>query len=196
MSENETSNTSTNQTLEKFKPTLSFLIRFGLIYGIGSLLYSLFIAQYDPHPDPATILVSKQMASTMTTFGQDVTLYDVDDDPYVGVMYKGEYSVSVFEGCNGLAVMILFIAFVVAFRGNNVKALVWFIPLGLVLIHFFNILRLGMLIIINYYYTSMFHFYHKFLFTGIIYMFVLLLWVLWVRIQQSKSTPSPQNLKE
>ncbi len=186
MSEGKKENENTESIIQRFKPTLNFLIRFGLIYGIGSLLYSLFIAHHDPKPDPITTLVSKNVAYTMNAFGQKVELYDVEEDPYVGVMYLDHYSVSIYEGCNGLAVMILFVAFVVAFRGANTNAMVWFIPLGILMIHLFNLLRLGLLIVINHYYTSMFHFYHKFLFTGIIYIFVLLLWVIWVRLQQSK----------
>lgn len=176
--------------LDSFKPTLNFLIRFIVIYGVGSLLYSLYIAHYDPKPDGVTEVVAKQMAWTMNAFGQKVELYEVDSDPYVGVMYKDTQSVSIFEGCNGLAVMILFTAFVLAFRGGNNKAALWFIPLGILFIHLFNILRLALLIVINYYYTNAFHFYHKFVFTGIIYAFVLLLWVWWVQIQ--KQTPESE----
>lgn len=176
--------------LDSFKPTLNFLIRFIVIYGVGSLLYSLYIAHYDPKPDGLTEVVAKQMAWTMNAFGQKVDLYEVDMDPYVGVMYKDTQSVSIFEGCNGLAVMILFAAFVFAFRGGNNKAALWFIPLGFLFIHLFNILRLALLIVINYHYTNAFHFYHKFVFTGIIYAFVLLLWVWWVQIQ--KQTPESE----
>jgi exosortase family protein XrtF len=173
--------------VKEFKPTLFFLLRFGLIYGLGSFVYSLFISHYDPSPDPFTIWISRQMATFMGVIGQQAELYSVPDLPYVGVEFKSVPSVSVFEGCNGLAVMILFIAFVVAFRGAQNKAALWFVPLGLLAIHLFNLVRLVLLININYHYSNLFHFYHKFVFTGVIYAFVLFLWILWVRIQQSKS---------
>lgn len=176
--------------LDSFKPTLNFLIRFIVIYGVGSFLYSLYIADYDPKPDGVTKLVANQMAWIMNAFSQNVDLYEVETNPYVGVMYNKTQSVSVFEGCNGLAVMILFAAFVFAFRGKNNMAAVWFVPLGFFFIHLFNMLRLSLLIVINFYYTNAFHFYHKFVFTGIIYAFVLFLWIWWVQIQ--KQTPKSE----
>lgn len=175
---------------DNFKPTFFFLLRFGLIYGLGSLLYSFFVAYHDPKPDPITKGVSRNLMLVMNALEQPIELFDVEDYPYVGVEYNGESSVSVFEGCNGIAVMILFVAFVVAFKGSNSKAMIWFIPLGVLSIHLFNLLRLGLLIVINHFYTSMFHFYHKFLFTGVIYLFVLLLWIAWVKMQQSSSAAS------
>jgi exosortase family protein XrtF len=169
--------------MESFKPTILFLIRFGVLYGLGSLSYSWFIGSYDPSPDPSTVMVSNHLQSFFSFFGQEITL-DVDElMPYVLVTYNGIPSVSVFEGCNGLAVMILFVSFVLAFRGKNNLAALWFIPAGLAAIHLFNMIRLSLLIVINHYQSNLFHFYHKFFFTAVIYLFVLIFWVFWVRLQ-------------
>jgi exosortase family protein XrtF len=172
--------------MDSFKPTVYFLIRFGVLYGVGSLLYSWYIGSYDPAPDPLTILVSNHLQSFLSIFGQEISLEVDEVMPYVLVTYQGVPNVSVFEGCNGLVVMILFVAFVVAFRGKSNISALWFIPAGLLAIHLFNMIRLSLLIVINHYQSNLFHFYHKFLFTAVIYLFVLIFWVLWVRLQTKR----------
>ncbi|MCC5916470.1 MAG: exosortase family protein XrtF [Cryomorphaceae bacterium] len=181
---------SENQ-LNNFKPTIFFLLRFGLIYGIGSIIYAFYIAHHDPKPDPFTDIIATQLAGALRISGSDISLTEIPDEPLVQVIFNGNYNVSIFEGCNGIAVMILFMAFVVAFRGwNNPKAL-WFIPMGIVAIHLWNLLRLSLLIHINEKYDNLFHFYHKYFFTAIIYLFVLLLWVIWVNMQKSSTEKTP-----
>jgi exosortase family protein XrtF len=171
--------------MDSFKPTILFLVRFGVLYALGSIFYSLYISHYDPMADPLTIFVSENLRVFMSILGQPISLELDAEMPFVLVAYKDLPSVSVFEGCNGVAVMILFIAFVLAFRGRNNKAALWFIPLGLLSIHLFNLIRLALLIVVNHYQSNLFHFYHKFLFTGVIYLFVLLFWVGWVRLQKA-----------
>jgi len=75
--------------------------------------------------------------------------------------------------------MILFISFVVAFTGKF-KSTLWFIPLGLLIIHVLNILRIASLSIALYKFPEYEHFLHGILFPLVIYGVVFLLWVIWV----------------
>jgi exosortase family protein XrtF len=84
-----------------------------------------------------------------------------------------------FEGCNGLNVMIVFLAFMAAFGGNR-KNILWFIPLGLLIIYFANLARLTMLYYVAEYFQSYFYFVHKYLFTAVIYVIVFGLWTIWI----------------
>ena len=170
--------------LKEFRPTIAFLLKFGVVFVLGSLIYGNVIKRYqtqeEPIPDPITEWVAQQTNSVLQFVGYDSNLWYPDDQPIVVIYIKGyeDDNVAFYEGCNGINIMILFLAFVVAF-GNRYKRMLWFIPAGLVAIHLFNLLRLASLAILATVSTEVFHFVHKFAFTGVIYAFVLVLWYLW-----------------
>ncbi|MDX5324835.1 MAG: exosortase family protein XrtF [Bacteroidota bacterium] len=177
--------------LQDFKPTLVFLLKFAIIFGVGSWAYGAFIGHYNsmepPQPDPVTAEVAYETADVMTFMGYEILTYRSKENPYVQIYHKGKMggSISVYEGCNGINIMILFVAFVVAFGGSGKDGL-WFIPVGLVSIHIFNIIRLVSLSVVGLYSESAFHFLHKYAFTAVIYAFVLILWYLWVKRYMAK----------
>lgn len=170
--------------LKEFRPTIYFLVKFGLIFTIGSLLYSSYVSSYQklesPVPDPFTNWVAEQTNGILRGIGYDAYLWYPEDEPIVVIYIKGyeNDNVAFYEGCNGLNILILFVAFVFAF-GNRYKRMLWFIPAGILSIHLFNLFRLGFLAVLATWSSSIFHFVHKFAFTGIIYAFVLFLWYLW-----------------
>jgi len=106
--------------------------------------------------------------------------------PTVFIQTPERSVLNIFEGCNGVNVMIVFIAFMVAF-GGPVKKMLWFIPAGLLIIHLFNILRLVLLYYTDLYYEEWFYYFHKYLFTAILYIVVFILWAVWImKIVQRK----------
>lgn len=177
--------------LKEFRPTIFFLLKFALIFGIGSWMYSSYIKAAHqaevPHPDPFTDLVAIQSNFVVRSLGYDSQVYYPESSSIIYIYITGldDYGVAFFEGCNGLNIMILFLAFVIAFS-NNWRNMLWFIPAGLLAIHIFNLLRIAALTILATVDGSYFHFFHKFVFTGIIYAFVLLLWYVWA-VKYSKS---------
>lgn len=184
--------------LKEFKPTIFFLLKFFGIYLIGSLLYGLFISSYDtkaePQLDPITRAVTYNCVQVASVFGYTSTIVQDDhlnrtsetEQTYDSVYLNETYAISVEEGCNGINIMILFVAFVVGF-GGKLKPMLLFIPLGLVFIHISNIVRLLLLALLNVELGGRaFHFFHKYFFTAVIYLAVLLLWYLWVRKYSGK----------
>jgi exosortase family protein XrtF len=85
----------------------------------------------------------------------------------------------IVEGCNALSVIILFVAFVVAFSGKWIQT-IGFILLGSILIHIMNVLRIAILSIALYYHPDQESLLHGVVFPLIIYGFVFVLWVIWV----------------
>jgi len=181
--------------LKEFKPTILFLLKFGLIFGIGSGSYSYFISSYNtqdpPLADPFTEIVAVHTNAALEAFNYKTVMWHPITQPTVGIYIEGyeDDSVGVYEGCNGVNVMILFVAFIVAF-GGSVKKMAWFIPVGILAIHAFNIFRLTALCVLATMSHGVFHFVHKYAFTSIIYVFVLLLWIVWVKKLY------PQNSKD
>lgn len=175
-----------------FKPTILFLVKFFAIYGILSFGYGKFISHYDslenPKTDPITSFVSFNCTNTSTIFGYEPLIIRDDhlnsksesEQTYDSIWLSGKYAISVEEGCNGINIMILFLAFIIAFGGKLLNTLL-FIPFGILFIHASNIGRLMLLALINVKYQGQaFHFFHKFGFTAIIYLSILFLWFLWV----------------
>ncbi len=92
----------------------------------------------------------------------------------------GTSGVWIGDPCNGLTLFSLFSGFVIAYPGS-VKKKLWFIPLGLVLIHLLNVLRITALALILHYSQdpAVLEFNHTYTFTIIVYGFVLYLWYVW-----------------
>jgi exosortase family protein XrtF len=167
-------------SLKEFKPTILFLLKFVFIYIIGNFLYGIFVTSFEPRPDPMTRFVTAQTGIVLNVCGFSVDVKDRDDKPTSDITYFGKGRLAVYEGCNGLNTMIIFVAFVIAF-GPVSKTLYWFIPLGLLIIHFANLCRITLLFLVSEYLPKAMYFTHKYLFTAVLYAVIFALWVWWVR---------------
>lgn len=192
--------------LKEFKPTILFLVKFFAIYMVLSTLYGFFIASYDEEKllDPITRIVASNCVSTASAIGYETEIVENDhlrmaseeEQTFDSIWLDKIYAVSVEEGCNGINIMILFTAFVLGF-GGKAKNMLWFIPAGLVFIHLANIGRLLLLSLLNVEWEGRgFHFFHKYGFTAVLYLAILLLWYLWVMHFNGKTASKPKSLNE
>jgi exosortase family protein XrtF len=92
----------------------------------------------------------------------------------------GTHGVLIGAPCNGLELFALFTGFIIIFPGKISNKLVY-IPIGVLIIHFLNILRLVGLAVVVLYYPDSLDFNHKYTFTIIIYGIVFLMWMMWVK---------------
>jgi len=161
------------------RKVLFFLLRFLGAFGSLRLLYAFWVDSFGKEADSFSWFVGRNL---QFLFGADnLQLEQLFGHAAIAINFHGNSSVSLFEGCNGLSVMILFFSFLFAFGGSWKKA-VWFAPSGVLIIHLFNLGRLSLLVLLVRENEVLFHFMHKYLFTLIIYMVVFLLWVFWIRI--------------
>lgn len=85
------------------------------------------------------------------------------------------------DPCNGLTLFAIFTGFIIVFPGKLIHKL-WFIPSGIIIIHALNILRIVSLAIIQLKYSKeTVEFNHSYTFTILIYSFIFLMWIIWVR---------------
>ena len=129
--------------------------------------------------DSFSQLVANQTQSVLTLFDANAHIETHPTEPSIKIIYKGQYISRIIEGCNALSVIILFVAFVVAFTGKLKQTLI-FILIGSVIIHLLNIARITLLSIALYHYPEYEHLLHGVVFPLIIYGIVFLLWVIWV----------------
>ena len=165
--------------LKDFKPALLFLGKFLVIYLAGNILYGLYVESYEQAPDGLTRIVTGQTSELLNRAGYDSSYEDVPAVAKVAMKEAGDVVLYVFEGCNGLNVAIVFVAFLFAY-GGPIKWFAIFLPVGLLLIHLFNLLRIGLLYHLALNNSTQFYYYHKYFFTATLYFVVFAIWYLWV----------------
>jgi exosortase family protein XrtF len=171
-----------------FKYSFLFLGKFLLVYFCANLLYGIYIDSFQQMPDPITHWVTNQTSRLQNQFGVESTLRVNEGVKSISMRYQGEGVINVFEGCNGVNVMIVFVAFLVAF-GGSIKRMAWFLPLGLLIIHFFNLLRIILLFVAAQQNTRYFYYIHKYFFTAALYVVVIGLWIIWITKLSTKQSP-------
>jgi exosortase family protein XrtF len=176
-------------TLLEFKPTIFFLLKFLGIYLAGNILYGILITSFEPRADPITHTVTIQTGIVLNVCGYRVDVEDRVNKPTTEITYFGKTKLSVYEGCNGINTMIIFIAFLLAF-GPLSRPVLWFVPLGLIIIHLVNLARITLLFLVSEYMPKAMYFTHKYLFTAILYVVIFAMWFWWVKAYALKKNVS------
>ncbi len=166
----------------KYKPFLTFVAKFFLIYILLSWIYGFYLEQFDEkifEPDGITTIVSDQTRELLQFFGVDAATAAHESEASHRFYINGKSVARIVEGCNAVSVMILFVAFVVAFKGK-LKHTLLFLFGGILIIHLLNIVRIALLAQALYHYPQYQDFLHGTLFPLVIYGVVFILWVIWV----------------
>ncbi len=177
------------ELFKKYKAVVRFVVLFLGTYLLLSAGYGLYLktsVNGNYFPDFITNLVARQSAAVLDTFGYSATL--TPDTVVQGMLLTidGNYTVNIVEGCNSISVIILFVAFIIAFA-ENLKKTVLFLFAGAVLIYIVNILRIAILTVALYKYPQHENILHSVVFPGIIYSMVFVLWMVWVRMLKPNS---------
>jgi exosortase family protein XrtF len=167
-------------SLKEFKPTVIFLVKFVGIYVIANVLYGVYVTAYEPGPDPITSITSRQTAIALGVCGWPSTAVDDETKATTQLIHEGRSVLAVYEGCNGVNIMIIFVAFLVAF-GPIEKSLWLFALAGILIIHLMNLVRITLLFWVVLYLPDFVYFTHKYFFTAILFVIVFVLWIVWVR---------------
>ena len=84
------------------------------------------------------------------------------------------------DACNGIPLFALFSIFIIAFPGPWKKKII-FIPIGILLIHLANVIRVILLALIQFKNNEWVEFNHTYTFTILMYVFIFGMWMLWVK---------------
>ncbi len=169
------------QSFSEFKPSLFFLGKFIGLYLVLNLVYGIYVSSYRPGVDPVTRWTTNQTVFVLDILNYSCQVVDHPAKPTSTIRYNGHAILSVYEGCNGLNVVIIFISFLFAFGPYTTKVL-WFIPLGVFIVHVFNLIRISGLFFITIHHPEWTYFLHKYMFTAFIYLAVFILWLWWVKV--------------
>lgn len=172
----------------KYKKVLQFIVLFLGSYVVLSMLYWGYLNIYmetEFTTDPATRLVAKQSSAVIRGFGYEAEVIPNSSEPTMRLMVEKNYVARIVEGCNAISIIILFMAFVIAFSESWKKTLL-FLFAGAVLIYGVNVVRIVILAIALYEYPEQKELLHGVVFPGLIYGMVFLLWMVWVRMLSVK----------
>jgi exosortase family protein XrtF len=165
--------------MNELKPAFRFLAIFvGLYFGLN-VLYGLWIYSYGSRVDPATTAVTRQTSMVVNLMGEQTSTAPELSSPSISILNPSGVAINVFEGCNGVNVMIVFVSFLFAFGGEK-KKIIWFLALGLIIIYIANILRVVTLYYVAENWITYFYYMHKYVLTAFLYALVFLLWWIWI----------------
>ena len=158
------------------------MVSFISVYLVLTLGYKFYLDWSDGsryYPDYFTNLVAKQSQQLLITLDYPTVLEPHPDEPSLKVIIRDKYVVRILEGCNSISIVILFMAFVIAFA-DSFKKTALFILGGSVLIYCANLIRIVILSAGLYHYPWRKEFLHDVFFPLAIYGMVFILWMIWV----------------
>lgn len=175
--------------LKDFKPVLSILLRFIIIYMVLLLAYQFFLNSFQKEGlDPFSRMIAEQVRHIQNFMGFPTQLYNDIKGEQVYFYVRNEYPTRMVEGCNAVSVMILFAAFVFAFYKG--KKTFIFVILGLILLYIINVLRIVGLNIVVLDYKAYSKTTHDYIFPAVIYGTVVVLWLVWIKFFALKNEKS------
>jgi exosortase family protein XrtF len=155
-----------------------FFISASLLYLSWFLLYELVIKPHTLFDEKVISNIIFFSSRVLSFFNHNVYLSNTDIDmQMVGI--DGAHPVWIGGPCNAVTLMALFSIFIIVFPGS-IKNKLWFVPLGILVIHILNIFRVSALAAIAFYAPEYLGFNHTYTFTIIMYSFIFWFWIIWV----------------
>lgn len=109
------------------------------------------------------------------------SVMEIDSD-HVIVSFPNSLHRGVWVGdnCNGFKLFSVFSIFILAYPANW-KSKIWFIPIGVFLVHIANVIRIMALVLINDYNPMYLDFNHDYTFKIFVYSIIFGLWYFWLK---------------
>ena len=174
------------QAFAKSNAFVRFIITAGSLYFLLYLIYQFVVKRYTYYDQAFIGFIINSADVVLMDIGYK-TFKVLQDHDYQVIGIDGSNGVWVGSNCNAITLFTLFAVFIIAYPGNQ-KHKFWFVPLGIIIIHVINILRVVALAMIANAYPHYLNFNHPFTFTFLVYSFIFGLWMLWVNKFASEPT--------
>ena len=160
---------------------VKFFATYFLLFG----LYSLYLHKTQQKGDvfvcsPITRTVAEHAEKVSRMLGYDVRTEQHAYELSIKFILNDVYLSRIVEGCTAVSVIILFLAFIIAFSGRLVPTL-WFGLVGSLLIYLVNIIRIIAFNVLYYKFPEYLDILHNLFFPAVIYGFTFILWITWVK---------------
>jgi exosortase family protein XrtF len=127
-----------------------------------------------------TKIVAQHVQKMSNLLGYDAYVEQNTNELSMKYVLNGKYVSRIIEGCNSVSIIILFLAFIIAFSGS-LKDTILFGIFGAALIYLVNIFRIIALSILYYKFPEYQDILHNLVFPSIIYGLTFVLWITWVK---------------
>lgn len=157
---------------------MRFIVLFIVLYLFWLMLYEWVI-----HPWGKLDTVVINDSSLWTAYVLELMGYEsfISDNATIRTVgIDGTHGLWIGDPCNGLTLFALFAIFIVAYPGPW-KHKLWFIPIGITVIHFLNVMRITALCIIVLKRPEWLDFNHTYTFQLLMYGFIFGLWWIWIQ---------------
>ena len=154
-----------------------FIIRFLSTLVVLTIIYEayLWFTEQQRELDWITYKVSELSHALATALGvANCEFSCFMDGCRIGVEGK---MINVLEGCNGLMLALVYASYIVSSGGYKWSSLVQVI-VGIIVVQFFNVLRIGILVVLRDIGGDAYFFFIKYVFNVLIYISILFLWIL------------------
>ena len=162
---------------------MRFIVLFIVLYLFWLMLYEWVI-----HPWGKLDTVVINDSSLWTAYVLELMGYEsfISDNATIRTVgIDGTHGLWIGDPCNGLTLFALFAIFIVAYPGPW-KHKLWFIPVGITVIHFLNVMRITALCIIVMKRPEWLDFNHTYTFQLLMYGFIFGLWWIWIQKLSSR----------
>lgn len=171
--------------ITNYYQNLSLLRRFSINL-VGVFLASFLFFQVIRDLSPVLFLY-EEFIYHFTNFLLNVSAFIIDilghkTAVYGKILYLDDfYSIHLDRGCLARNLMLIYVGFIIAFP-SSIKHKFWYIPAGLIIIIFINILRIIGLIFTLKYYPQYMDVNHHLVFKYVVYTIVFILWYIWISV--------------
>ena len=171
--------------MQNNKTVIYFLIKFFGTYLLLFLLYSFYLSKNQQTAEffacaPITKAVAEQSQYLLNALGYKAEIEQSNIEMSVNLYVNDIFIARIIEGCNSISIIILFIAFIVAFASGFKRTLLY-ILFGSFIIYLVNVIRIVVIVVAIYKYPELEGLLHNIVFPSIIYGITFLLWFVWVQ---------------
>jgi exosortase H (IPTLxxWG-CTERM-specific) len=154
------------------RPEVRFLLLFLLI--LGATFTVVALKQVDTAVvTPYTTFVAQMSGCVLRASGEKAVVNGC-------VVSSSRFSVTIYNGCNGLITSLIFISGVLAFPARWSAKLIGVIG-GLLAIQFINLLRIVSLFYVGVFFPRYFNDAHIFIWQSLVILFGISLWIVWAQ---------------
>ena len=152
------------------RPESRFLILFLSILAVSFTVVALHSVN-DAFVVPYTTLIARMSGFILGLIGEDITIKGV-------ILSSPRFTVTIYNGCNGLITSLIFISGVLAFPARWQAKVIGVVG-GLISIQIINLIRIISLFYIGIYLPQFFNQSHIFIWQSIVILAGVSLWVFW-----------------
>lgn len=165
-----------------YRPILGFLGKMLLAYVVWYVVYHLWL-----FPDGRLDALVARNVALLSGGALHLLGVEASVDGRVVLMASGR-GIFVADECTGLAAIGLFLGFVLAFPGSQLRRML-FIPMGMVAIHLANVVRIAFLAWFNEGCPAFFDAVHEWGVLPFYYAVVFVLWMVWAHYGAGRGIP-------